>query len=138
MYTYLTGFMTLFCMFLLPYAIAAMVGAYLFYAQHNYEGMRIMKPNEWTHYRGAIESSSHMKLNRIMDWFTGNIGYHHIHHMNTLIAFYRLPKAMEAIPERQSAGSTSLNPLDIYQCLRLNLWDPKNERLVAYVTEPTT
>ena len=126
------GFTALFFAFLLPYGIAAMAGAYLFYAQHNYEGMHILKPHEWTYYRGAIESSSHMKLSRLMDWFTGNIGYHHIHHMNPLIPFYRLPEAMAAIPELQQAGSTTLRPQDILGCLRLNLWDPELGQLVAF------
>lgn len=126
------GFATLFYAFLLPYGIAAAAGAYLFYAQHNYEGMRILKPDEWTYYRGAIESSSYMKLSGLMDWFTGNIGYHHVHHLNPLIPFYRLPEAMAAVPELQQGGRTSLRPRDILSCLRLNLWDPERQQLVAF------
>ncbi len=126
------GFGTLFFAFLLPFAIAAAIGAYLFYAQHNYEGMHVLDPNEWTFYRGATESSSYMRLNAIMDWFTGNIGYHHIHHINSLIPFYRLREVMRAIPELQTAKMTSLRPSEIRSCLRLNLWDPEKECLVPY------
>lgn len=126
------GFPMVFFTCLLPFAIASAIGAYLFYAQHNYEGMRILKPEEWTYYRGATESSSHMKLGPLMHWFTGNIGYHHVHHLNPLIPFYRLPEAMAAVPELQHAQMTSLRTRDILTCLRLNLWDAKRRRLVSY------
>ncbi len=49
--------------------------------------MIILTPEAWTYYRAALESSSHMKLNKIMQWFTGNIGFHHIHHLNVRIPF---------------------------------------------------
>ena len=126
------GFDVLLFAFLLPYAIASAAGAYLFFAQHNFPGMRIVPVEEWTHYRGALESSSVMKLGPIMRWFTGNIGYHHVHHLNSLIPFYRLPEAMAAIPELQQPIATSLRPRDVFACLRLNLWDPRNQKLVSY------
>ncbi|MFN0059755.1 MAG: fatty acid desaturase family protein [Planctomycetota bacterium] len=118
--------------FLLPFTIAAAAGAYLFFAQHNYEGMNVLKPEEWTYYRGATESSSFMRMSRVTHWFTGNIGYHHLHHLNPLIPFYRLPEAMAAVPELQHPQATSLRPRDIFACLRLNLWDPERQRLVTY------
>ena len=133
----LAGFSVLFFAFLLPFAIAAAVGAYLFYAQHNYEELQILHADEWTYYRGATESSSHMKFGAVMDWFTGCIGYHHIHHVNPLIPFYRLREAMLAIPELQEAGSTSLHLREIRSCLQLNLWDPKQHRLVSYREAPS-
>jgi omega-6 fatty acid desaturase (delta-12 desaturase) len=58
-----------------------------------------------------------------MSWFTGNIGYHHVHHVNARIPFYRLPEAMAGITEFQTPGATSLSPRQIWQCLRLHLWD---------------
>ena len=105
----------------LPFAVAAAMGAYLFYAQHTYEGLRILPTEEWTYFQGALESSSYMKLGPIMKWFTGNIGYHHVHHLNPHILFYRLPGAMAAIPELQHPVVTSLGPRDIrffWQSLR--------------------
>ncbi len=133
------GFPVLFFAFLLPFTIAAALGAYLFYAQHNYKGMHIVAAEEWTYYRGSTESSSYMKLGPIMKWFTGNIGYHHIHHLNPHIPFYRLPEAMAAIPELQNPDVTSLHPRDILACLRLNLWHVERQRLVSYseATIPT-
>lgn len=118
--------------FLLPFAIAAAAGAYLFYAQHSFKGMRIVPSAEWTHVRGALESSSYLEQGPVMRWFTGNIGYHHVHHLNALIPFYRLPEAMAAIPELQHPCKTSLRPADIASCLRLNLWDQEKQQLVTY------
>jgi acyl-lipid omega-6 desaturase (Delta-12 desaturase) len=116
----------------LPFAIASAMGAYLFYAQHTYEGLRIMPAEDWTYFEGALESSSYMKLNPVMSWFTGNIGYHHVHHLNPHIPFYRLPEAMAGIPELQHPTETSLRPRDILNCFRANLWDTSTQRMVRY------
>ena len=116
----------------LPMAIGASMGTYLFYAQHNFPGMKRKEGKEWDYVYAALRSSSYMKMNPIMHWFTGNIGYHHVHHLNAKIPFYRLPEAMAAIEELQSPTCTSLNPVDVVKCLRLKLWDPKNERLLTF------
>lgn len=126
------GLSTMFFAFLLPFWLAAMIGAYLFYAQHNYEGMRVVPGDEWNYFQGSLQSSSYMKLGPVMSWFTGNIGYHHVHHLNARIPFYRLPEAMAAIPELQTAGVTTLSPREIFTCFRLNLWDAEQQRLVGY------
>lgn len=126
------GFWVAFFAFVFPFTVAAAAGAYLFYAQHNSEGMLVQRPDEWTYYLGATESSSYMKLSPIMHWFTGNIGYHHVHHLNPRIPFYRLPEALAAVPELQVAGTTSLRPRHIVSCLHLNLWDPDKRCLVSY------
>jgi omega-6 fatty acid desaturase (delta-12 desaturase) len=118
----------------IPFAIAAAMGAYLFYAQHTYEGLRILPPEEWTYFEGALESSSYMQLGPIMNWVTGNIGYHHVHHLNPHIPFYRLPEAMAAIPELQQPTTTSLRPRDILACFQANLWDASTQRMVSYPT----
>ncbi len=73
-----------------------------------------------------------MKLNRIMRWFTGNIGYHHVHHLNVRIPFYRLPEAMEAIPALQSPLTTTLSLKDIRACFQCCLWDERLQRMVSY------
>jgi omega-6 fatty acid desaturase (delta-12 desaturase) len=73
-----------------------------------------------------------MKLGPIMKWFTGNIGYHHVHHLNPRIPFYRLPEAMAAIPELQHPVVTSLRPLDVLSCFRANLWETETQRMVNY------
>jgi omega-6 fatty acid desaturase (delta-12 desaturase) len=72
-----------------------------------------------------------MKMNFFWNWVTANIGYHHIHHINSRIPFYRLPEIMKAMPELQSAKVTSLNPGDIISCLRLKVWDAKLNKMVG-------
>lgn len=126
------GFHTAFFVMLLPMFIASLLGSYLFFAQHSFKRMHVMSPEAWTVYRAALESSSYMRLNKIMQWFTGNIGYHHIHHMNMHIPFYRLPEAMAAIPELQSPVTTTLSPKDIVACFQSCLWDEKSQRMISY------
>ncbi len=67
----------------------------------------------------------------IMHWFTGNIGYHPIHHANHRIPFYRLPQAMKEIPEFQTPKTTSLHPLAIWSCLQLVVWDAEQEKMLT-------
>ena len=126
------GFDVAFFVVLLPMTIASMIGSYLFFAQHSFEDMHVLSADNWTYQRAAMESSSYMKLNKLMAWFTGNIGYHHIHHLNVRIPFYRLPEAMDAIPELQSPVTTTLSPHDIFACFRCCLWDEKLQRMVTY------
>lgn len=126
------GFDVVFFVVLLPMTIASMIGSYLFFAQHSFEDMHILSEKDWTYSRAALESSSFMKLNKLMAWFTGNIGYHHIHHLNVRIPFYRLPEAMDAIPELQSPVTTTLSLHDIVSCFRCCLWDEGLQRMVSY------
>jgi omega-6 fatty acid desaturase (delta-12 desaturase) len=123
----LTWFLTLF----LPLFLVHMLGAYLFYAQHNFPGVRFRKNIEWSYEHAALESSSYMSMNPFMQWATANIGFHHIHHINSKIPFYRLPEAMKSIPELQSCGKTSLHPMEIIRCLRLKLWDAGKNKMVS-------
>ena len=117
---------------LMPMAIITCMGSYLFYAQHNFPGMIRRDGSDWDHVHAALQSSSFMQMGGIMHWFTGNIGYHHVHHLNAKIPFYRLPEAMGGIEELQSPTVTSLHPKDIVQCLRLKLWDPLANRLLTF------
>jgi acyl-lipid omega-6 desaturase (Delta-12 desaturase) len=126
------GFDVAFFVVLLPTFMAAALGSYLFFAQHSFKRMIILSPEAWTFYRAALVSSSYLRLNRIMQWFTGNIGYHHIHHLNVRIPFYRLPEAMAAIPDLQSPVTTSLAPREIVDCFRSSLWDEERQRMVSY------
>jgi acyl-lipid omega-6 desaturase (Delta-12 desaturase) len=73
-----------------------------------------------------------MKLNNQIQWFTDNIGYHHIHHLNVRIPFYHLPEAMAAIPELQSSMTTSLALRDVIDYFQSSLWDKKQQRMVSY------
>jgi omega-6 fatty acid desaturase (delta-12 desaturase) len=126
------GFATWVFVHFVPLFTASAVGGYLFYAQHNFLDMHIQPREDWCYVRAALESSSYMETGPVLGWFTGNIGYHHVHHLNPTIPFYRLPEAMEAIPELQNPGRTSLGPREIAHCFALKLWDPEQGRMVGY------
>lgn len=117
---------------LVPMWLAAMAGAYLFYAQHNFPEAHIASRQDWTFSGAATDSSSYMEMGPLMSWFTANIGFHHVHHLNAAIPFYRLPEAMAAIPELAHPGKTSLQPKDIAACFKLKLWDPDANHMVGY------
>jgi omega-6 fatty acid desaturase (delta-12 desaturase) len=116
----------------LPLTIAFAVGAYLFYAQHNFPDIEVQPRESWEYTRAALGSSSYMKTGPVMAFFTGNIGYHHVHHLNPGIPFYRLPEAMAGIPELQRPHVTTLHPRDIVANFKLKLWDPHAGRMVGY------
>jgi len=118
--------------FLLPHMLATCAGAYLFYIQHNFPDIKLKPRKEWDYGFAALNSSSFLKASPITHWFTGNIGYHHVHHLNSLIPFYNLPKAMASMPELQNPGKTSLHPMEIARCFRLKLWDPDQNRMVGF------
>jgi len=124
------GWLTMLLALILPLFIASAIGTYLFYAQHNFPGVVFRDKAGWTYEGAAMESSSFLKTNPLMAWFTANIGYHHIHHLNHRIPFYRLPEAHRAIPELQDVKTTSLHPLDIFRCLRLKIWCVESQRMV--------
>jgi acyl-lipid omega-6 desaturase (Delta-12 desaturase) len=115
-----------------PLVVACAVGGYLFYAQHNFEGIEIQPRETWEYTRAALESSSYLRTGPVMRWITANIGYHHVHHLNPGIPFYRLPEAMAAIPELGNPHQTALTPREILACFRLKLWDPAQHRMVPY------
>lgn len=117
---------------LLPSCLASAIGAYLFYAQHNFPGVQLKRVGDWDYATAAIESSSYIQMGPLMNWFTANIGYHHVHHLNPRIPFYRLPEAMRALPALQTPGTSSLGTADIRACLRLKLWDPDSQQLVPW------
>jgi omega-6 fatty acid desaturase (delta-12 desaturase) len=127
---YFFGWITWILAILIPFSIACGFGAYLFYAQHNFPGVSFRNNIEWSYDHAALESSSYMKMNFFWQWVTANIGFHHIHHLNSKIPFYRLPEAMKAVPELQNPKITTLNPSDIIKCLRLKIWDADKNQMV--------
>lgn len=117
--------------FILPFTVTFSMGSYLFYAQHNFPESVFNEKDGWTYVGAALESSSYMTMSRVMHWFTGNIGFHHIHHLNPHIPFYRLREAFNAVPEFQDCKKTSLNLGDVIACFKLRAWDPKKHRMVT-------
>jgi omega-6 fatty acid desaturase (delta-12 desaturase) len=107
------------------------IGGYIFYAQHNFPQVILKESNQWDYMDAALNSSSYIRMNRVMRWFTANIGYHHIHHVNSRIPFYRLPEVMKALVEFQQPRTTSLHPTEIWNCLQLKLWDETQDRMIT-------
>jgi omega-6 fatty acid desaturase (delta-12 desaturase) len=128
---YIFGWLALILVLIVPRLIACGIGSYLFYAQHNFPGVSFNDNAGWTYEKAALESSSYMKTSLVMGWFTANIGYHHIHHLNSRVPFYRLPEVLREIPELQKPKTTSLHPLEILRCLRLKVWDVESQRMVG-------
>jgi omega-6 fatty acid desaturase (delta-12 desaturase) len=125
------GWLTWLLAAVVPFMVAFMIGSYLFYAQHNFPGVTFREKDSWCYEEAAMSSSSYMVMNPFWKWVTANIGYHHIHHINSRIPFYRLPEAMASIPQLKEAKTTTLNPLDIVACFRLKVWDPNINSMVG-------
>lgn len=123
---------------LVPQFIASGAGSFLFYTQHNFPSMQLRGRHDWEYSFAALRSSSMFDMGPVMHWFTGNIGYHHVHHLNHRIPFYRLPEAMAALPELQDPGRTSWRPSDVMACLRLKVWDPAKGRMVSFAEADAT
>jgi omega-6 fatty acid desaturase (delta-12 desaturase) len=120
-------FLTLF----LPFIIGCGMGSYLFYAQHNFPGVAFYENKDWVYEKAALESSSFMMMNPLMEWFTGNIGYHHIHHLNSKIPFYRLKEVMNHFTELQNCKTTSLSPAAVIACFKLKVWDQASNKMIG-------
>lgn len=116
---------------LAPWSVAMALGAYLFYVQHNFPGIELRGRRDWDYVHAALRASSMFEMSPVMHWFTGNIGYHHVHHLNSHIPFYRLPEVVEAFPEQLThPHPTSWRLRDVRACLRLGLWDPELQTMV--------
>jgi len=126
------GWDVAFLVLFLPVYLSNMLGAYLFYAQHNFPDVVLQDRRDWDYNFAALQSSSMMEMGPVMHWFTGNIGYHHVHHLNHKIPFYLLPTVMAELPELQDPGRTSLWPSDVVAALRLKLWDSSKKRMVGW------
>ncbi len=110
--------------------IAGAMGVWLFYVQHQFEGVYWSRHDEWDPVKAALDGSSYYKLPKVLQWFTGNIGLHHIHHVLPRIPNYKLQQCYNEIPFMQE-----VRPLTIrrsLKSLRLNLWDEEQQKLVSF------
>ncbi len=130
------GFSTTIFAVILPLTLSQLIGAYLFYAQHNFPDAEFQSRAEWTYVSAAVGTSSMFDMSPMMHWFTGNLGYHHVHHLNHRIPFYRLPEAMDAIEELRTPGRTSWSLREIAACLRLSVWDPEQRKMIRVAEIP--
>jgi omega-6 fatty acid desaturase (delta-12 desaturase) len=116
--------------------IAAAAGGWLFFIQHQFEETTWDKAEGWNFQVAALLGSSYYKLPRVLNWFTGNIGLHHIHHLNSMIPNYRLMACLDASPELQAINKLTLR--DSIKCTQLKLWDETQRRLIRFDELPAT
>lgn len=110
--------------------LAGAVGIWLFYVQHQFEHTYFEKPEEWDYVRAALEGSSFYKLPRILQWLTGNIGYHHVHHLGPRVPNYSLQRAHEDSELFKTVPSVSL--LSSLGALRYRLWNENTHQFIGF------
>lgn len=110
--------------------LAGAAGVWLFYVQHQFEDTYWQESSQWSYADAALRGSSYLKLPRVLQFFTGNIGLHHIHHLNARIPNYYLPPAHESSPLFASVPTLTL--WDGLRAVRLKLWDERSGRLVTF------
>ncbi len=110
--------------------IAASIGVWLFYIQHQFEEAHWDKRADWSFHDAAMRGSSHLELPSVLRWFTASIGVHHVHHLSSRIPFYRLPEVLRAYP--RLAAMNRITALQTLGKLRLALWDEDHRRLVSF------
>lgn len=126
----LIGFGTMIAIFLPIIVIAASVGTWLFYVQHQFERTYWEHTPQWDYTLAAMHGSSYYKLPRLLQWFTGNIGFHHIHHLSPRIPNYHLQKCHDQNPLLQRV--THLTIGSSLRTVSLALWDEEKQRLVTF------
>lgn len=110
--------------------VAASIGIWMFYIQHQFEDTQWERNSEWSREGAALFGSSYYDLPKPLMWITGNIGIHHIHHLSARIPFYKLPKVLKDFPELRDVCRMSL--WQSFKCVNLALWDERNKRLVSF------
>ena len=128
---YFLGVVPFLMVYLPALVVAAIVGGWMFFIQHQYEDAYWEHQGDWNFHLAGILGSSHYVLPKIMQWLTGNIGIHHIHHLNSAIPNYRLQECLDASPELQ-AIPVRIKFFESLKCARLALWDEGNRRMVTF------
>jgi acyl-lipid omega-6 desaturase (Delta-12 desaturase) len=111
-------------------AIAASAGVWLFYVQHQFEGVYWERHENWDYVDEALKGSSFYKLPRVLQWFTGSIGFHHIHHLAPKIPNYNLEKCYNEVPLFQEIKPITF--LSSLKSITFRLWDEQHQRLVGF------
>jgi omega-6 fatty acid desaturase (delta-12 desaturase) len=114
----------------LPALLAGSIGIWLFYVQHQFEDSYWHDDENWSFAEAALRGSSYLKLPAPLRFCTGNIGYHHIHHLNAAIPNYNLRRAHDQMPELH--GVPTLTLLDGLRATKLKLYDEHSRRLVSF------
>ncbi|WP_170334376.1 fatty acid desaturase [Ruegeria arenilitoris] len=127
---YFGGIMPVLLIFLPSTLIAATAGVWLFYVQHQFEETHWDSDDDWQLHEAALHGSSHYILPSVLQWFSANIGIHHVHHLYSRIPFYRLTEVLRDHDEL--ANSNQMTIRESLANARLHLWDEKDRRLLSF------
>lgn len=111
-------------------ALAASIGVWLFYVQHQFEETVWAPAEGWNQHEAALYGSSHYDLPQPLKWMSANIGIHHVHHLYSRIPFYRLPQVLRDYPELAAIRRLTLR--QSFACVKLKLWDESHQRMVTF------
>jgi omega-6 fatty acid desaturase (delta-12 desaturase) len=111
-------------------AVAGTIGLWLFYVQHQFEGVYWERGDNWDYTRAALQGSSYYKLPKVLQWLSGNIGFHHIHHLSPRIPNYNLQRCHES--DRLFQEATTITLSASLRSLKLRFWDEHGRKLVGY------
>lgn len=124
------GLMPVLLVFLPTTIVAATIGMWLFYVQHQFEETHWSRGENWQLHHAALEGSSHYILPQPLRWLSGNIGIHHVHHLYSRIPFYRLSEVLR--DHRELAEAQRLTIAESFAAARLHLWDEAEGRLISF------
>ena len=110
--------------------IAGALGIWLFYIQHTYEDSYFENDEEWDYVKAAVEGSSYYQLPKLLQWITGNIGFHHVHHLSPRVPNYHLETVHETVQPLQQATTITLKTS--LESLRYKLYDPSRQKFVTF------
>jgi acyl-lipid omega-6 desaturase (Delta-12 desaturase) len=112
------------------FLISGSVGIWLFYVQHTFEDSYFEEDKEWEYVKAAVEGSSFYKLPKLLQWLTGNIGYHHVHHLSPRVPNYKLEEVHKNTSPLQNVPTITL--ATSLSSLKFRLWDEQNKKFVGY------
>lgn len=124
------GFMPIFLIFVPSTLLAATAGVWLFYVQHQFEDTHWDSEADWALHESALEGSSHYVLPPVLQWLSGNIGIHHVHHLYSRIPFYRLPEVLK--DHQDLAEHKRMTIMESLRTARLHLWCEERRQLVSF------
>ena len=110
--------------------VAGALGIWLFYIQHTFEDSYFEEESEWDYVKAAVDGSSYYKLPKVLQWATGNIGFHHVHHLSPRVPNYNLEVAHESVPPLHNA--TTITIKTSLESLKYKLYDPKKKGFVTF------
>lgn len=110
--------------------VSGSLGIWLFYVQHQFEDSYFENDDQWSYVKAAVDGSSYYKLPTLLQWLTGNIGFHHVHHLSAKVPNYNLEKAHNASVPLQKA--TTITIAQSLKSLRFRLWDEQNKTFISF------